>query len=268
MINGKKVVVVMPAYRAARTVERTWRALPHAIVDHVLLSTTQAVTRRRRWPRPWASRSTSTPRTAATAATRRPATRRPLRRGADIVVMVHPDYQYDPRLVTAMAAMIDIGIYDVVLGSRILGRHGPGGRHAALEVRRQPLLTAFQNLLIGAKLSEYHTGYRAFSRQVLRDAAARGELRRLRVRQPDARPGHRASASRIGEISCPTRYEPDSSSIGLRAPSATDSACWGRRSISSCGGRAWPAPNSWISMPMRYLGSSTRTDGGKPRVSP
>ncbi len=110
--------------------------------------------------------------------------------GADIVVMVHPDYQYTPLLVTAMASMIAYDVYDVVLGSRIIGGGALKGGMPLYKYVSNRLLTAFQNAFTGAKLSEYHTGFRAFGRDVLHESSVAGEFRRFRLRQRDAGPGH------------------------------------------------------------------------------
>jgi glycosyltransferase involved in cell wall biosynthesis len=140
--------------------------------------------------------------------------REALRLGADIVVMLHPDYQYEPRLVTAMAAMLASGIYDVVLASRIIGGGAIRGGMPRYKYFFNRLLTLFQNLLMGCKLSEYHTGYRAFTRQVL-------ETLPLLVTSDDFVFDNQMLAQavafnfRIGEISCPTKYFPEASSINL-----------------------------------------------------
>jgi glycosyltransferase involved in cell wall biosynthesis len=214
MINGKKVVVVMPAYRAARTLEATYRALPHAIVDHVLLvddaSPDETVAEARNLGidvrvheenRGYGGNQ----KTCYSAA---------LGKGADIVVMVHPDYQYDPRLVTAMAAMIESGVYDVVLASRILGGTARAGGMPLWKYIANRLLTAFQNALTGAKLSEYHSGYRAFSGKALRALPLLANSDDF-VFDNQMLVQAIAAGLPIGEISCPTRYEEDSSSIGL-----------------------------------------------------
>src|SRR5207253_2893426 len=141
--------------------------------------------------------------------------REALRAGADIVVMVHPDYQYTPRLVTAMASMIAYDVYDVVLGSRILGDTARAGGMPLYKYISNRLLTAAQNFLLGAKLSEYHTGYRAFSRRVL-------ETLPLLENSDDFVFDNQMLTQclyfgfRVGEVSCPTRYEPESSSINFR----------------------------------------------------
>jgi glycosyltransferase involved in cell wall biosynthesis len=140
--------------------------------------------------------------------------REALRLGADIVVMLHPDYQYEPRLLPAMAGMIASDVYDVVLGSRILGRTARAGGMPRYKYVSNRVLTAFQNLLLGSKLSEFHTGYRAYSRKVL-------ETLPLLANSDDFVFDNQVLAQAvafgfsIGEISCPTKYFPEASSIGF-----------------------------------------------------
>lgn len=212
MINGHRIVVVMPAYRAARTVEATYRDLPHAVIDRVLLvddasrDDTVAVARSlgidvhvHTHNRGYGGNQ-KTCYTQALAA------------GADIVVMVHPDYQYEPRLVTAMAGMIASGVYDAVIGSRILGGGALRGGMPLWKYAANRLLTAGQNLLLGAKLSEYHTGYRAYSRALLEGV-------RWTENSDDFVFDNQMLAQcilggfRVGEISVPTKYFEEASSI-------------------------------------------------------
>lgn len=214
MINGKKVLVVMPAYRAARTLEATFRALPHAIVDHVLLvddashDDTAAVARSlgievivHESNRGYGANQKTCYRTA-------------LAGDADIVVMVHPDYQYEPRLVTAMAAMIESGVYDAVIGSRILGGRARAGGMPLWKYIANRGLTAFENLMLGAKLSEYHTGYRAFSRGLL-EALRWQECSDDFVFDNEMLAQIILGGFRLGEISVPTKYFNNASSINF-----------------------------------------------------
>ncbi len=215
MIDGQRLVVVMPAYRAARTVEATYRGLPLALIDRVLLvddashDDTVAVARRlgievhvHAQNRGYGGNQ-KTCYTLALAA------------GADIVVMVHPDYQYEPRLVTAMAGMVASGVYDAVIGSRVLGGGALAGGMPGWKYVANRILTATQNLLLGAKLSEYHTGYRAYSRQLL-------EHVRWRENSDDFVFDNQILAQvilggwRVGEISVPTKYFDEASSINFR----------------------------------------------------
>lgn len=214
MLNGKKIIVVMPAYNAARTLEKTYRELPFEIVDEVLLvddaskDTTVALSR---------SLGLTTvlhEQNMGYGKNQKTCYREALVRGADIVVMVHPDYQYSPKLVTPMVGMIACGEYDVVLASRILGNGALQGGMPLYKYVSNRFLTAFQNLLIGQKLSEYHTGYRAFSRQVLATLP-------LEENTNDFLFDNEILAQivffnyAIGEISCPTRYFEEASSINL-----------------------------------------------------
>ncbi|MDR2244073.1 MAG: glycosyltransferase family 2 protein, partial [Burkholderiales bacterium] len=167
MLNQKKIIVVMPAYRAGKTLEKTVQALPHDIVDEVLLvddcSDDDTTDVARRLGIAVIQHTVNT----GYGGNQKTCYREALKRGADIVVMVHPDYQYEPRLVTAMAGMIASGVYDVVLGSRILGNGALQGGMPLWKYVANRALTAFENLLLGAKLSEYHTGYRAYTRETL-----------------------------------------------------------------------------------------------------
>src|SRR6185369_10483867 len=161
MLHGKRVVVVMPAYKAAKTVERTYAEVPRDVVDDVLLvddaggDDTAAIAQK------LGIKTFVHPKNRGYGGNQKTCYTEALRLGADIVVMVHPDYQYDPRLITAMAAMVASGIYDVVLASRILGNTARAGGMPIWKYISNRALTAFENLMLGAKLSEYHTGYRA-----------------------------------------------------------------------------------------------------------
>jgi glycosyltransferase involved in cell wall biosynthesis len=214
MINGQRLIVVMPAYRAARTLEATFRDLPHDVVDRVLLvddasnDDTVAVARRLGIEVHVHAQNRGYGGNQKTCYTQA------LAAGADIVVMVHPDYQYEPRLVTAMAGMVASGVYDAVLGSRILGGQARAGGMPWWKYVANRLLTATENLMLGAKLSEYHTGYRAYSRSLL-------EQLRWRENSDDFVFDNQFLAQcilggfRIGEISVPTKYFDEASSINF-----------------------------------------------------
>jgi glycosyltransferase involved in cell wall biosynthesis len=214
MINGQRLVVVMPAYRAARTLEATFRDLPHEVIDHVLLvddasnDDTVAVARRLGMAVHVHAHNRGYGANQKTCYTQA------LAAGADIVVMVHPDYQYEPRLVTAMAGMVSSGVYDAVLGSRILGGKARAGGMPWWKYIANRLLTLAENLMLGAKLSEYHTGYRAYSRHLL-------EQVRWSENSDDFVFDNQILAQcilggfRVGEISVPTKYFDDASSIGF-----------------------------------------------------
>jgi glycosyltransferase involved in cell wall biosynthesis len=214
VINDKTVAVVLPAYNAARTLQTTVDELP-AIVDYRILvddgSSDETVARAR------ALGLSTFVHDGNYGYGRNQMTcyREALRAGADIVVMVHPDYQYTPRLVMAMASMIAYDVYDVVLGSRILGGTARTGGMPYYKYIANRVLTAWQNMVLGAKLSEYHTGYRAFSRHVL-------ETLPLLENSDDFVFDNQMLTQclyfgfRVGEVSCPTRYFPEASSINFR----------------------------------------------------
>lgn len=216
MINGKKLIVVMPAYNAEQTLVQTFEELPHEIVDEVILvddhSRDHTIDVARRLGITTIIRHNQNTgyggnqKTCYTAA---------LEHGADIVVMVHPDYQYSPRLCGAISWMIASGEYDMVLASRILGRGALKGGMPIWKYIANRFLTAFENIFVDVKLSEYHTGYRAFTRGVL-------ETLPLHENSDDFVFDNQMIAQAVafgfnlGEISCPTRYMPEASSINFR----------------------------------------------------
>lgn len=215
MIDGLQIAVILPAYNAAKTLEQTYREIPHAIVDDVILvddastDETAAVAER------LGIHTVIHSRNGGYGANQKTCYALALARGADIVVMLHPDYQYSPTLITAMAAMIASGHYDAVFGSRILGGGALAGGMPLYKYIANRFLTAAQNLLLGAKLSEYHTGYRAWRREVL-------ERLPLGACSDDFIFDNQMIAQalwahfRVAEISCPTKYFPDASSINFR----------------------------------------------------
>ncbi|MCS6980010.1 MAG: glycosyltransferase family 2 protein [Flavobacteriales bacterium] len=215
MLNGLKVVVVLPAYNAAATLEKTYREIPLDLVDDVILvedggqDNTVEVARRlgirhiRRHPR-----------NLGYGANQKTCYRLALDLGADIIIMLHPDYQYTPKLIPAMGHLIASGLYPVVLGSRILGNGALKGGMPLVKYLANRFLTLVQNLFLGAKLSEYHTGYRAYHRKVLEDI-------RFHENSDDFIFDNEVLSQiimkgyPIAEITCPTRYAADSSSISL-----------------------------------------------------
>jgi len=169
MFADKKVVVVMPAYNAAPTLIRTYEeVVAQGVVDRVIIvddaSRDETAAIARTLPQ---ARLIIHPQNRGYGANQKTCYREALRAGADIVIMVHPDYQYTPQLIPAMASLIGNGVYTCVLGSRILGGAALQGGMPGWKYLANRALTAFGNLLMGAKLSEYHTGYRAFSRELL-----------------------------------------------------------------------------------------------------
>jgi glycosyltransferase involved in cell wall biosynthesis len=212
MLDGKRIVVVMPAYLAGRTLEATWRDLPHDIVDQVIVvddsSDDDTVTVARALGLDVILHDEN----KGYGANQKTCYTEALRRGADIIVMVHPDYQYDPRLVTAMAGMIVSGVYDLVIGSRMIGGGALAGGMPWWKFVANRLLTLFENVLIGAHLSEYHTGYRAYSRKLL-DGLAWQQNSDGFVFDNEILAQAVLRGFRIGELSVPTRYFAEASSI-------------------------------------------------------
>ena len=215
MLHQKKVVVVLPAYKAERTLERTFAEIPRDIVDEIVLVDDASTDHTSDLARKLGMHVFVHQRNLGYGANQKTCYRQALALGADIVVMLHPDYQYDPRLISAMAGMVASGVYDVVLGSRVLGGTALGGGMPLYKYVFNRVLTLVQNVLLGAKLSEYHTGYRAFSRQVLTTLP-------LLANSDDFLFDNQiltqaiALGFRLGEVSCPTRYFTEASSISFR----------------------------------------------------
>jgi len=216
MLHGKKVVVVLPAYHAEKTLVMTYNDIPFDVVDELVLvddcsaDNTVAVARRL-----GIRNIVVHEKNKGYGGNQKTCYTEALSLGADIVVMVHPDYQYAPKLITAMASMIASGEYDVVLGSRVLGTGALKGGMPFYKYVANRFLTLAENLLLGEKISEYHTGYRAFSKQVL-------ETLPLNENSDDFVFDNQMLAQtiwfgfRIGEISCPTKYFEDASSINFK----------------------------------------------------
>jgi glycosyltransferase involved in cell wall biosynthesis len=215
MLHGQRIVVVMPAYRAERTLAQCYRAIPRDVVDLTLLVDDGSDDATLAVARDLGLVTHRHPRNLGYGANQKTCYRAALEGGADIVVMLHPDYQYEPRLVTAMAAMIASGVYDVVIGSRILGNTALRGGMPLYKYVANRFLTAVQNFVIGTKLSEFHTGYRAFSRRVLTDLPLLANAQDFIFDNEMLVQAH-AFGMRIGEISCPTRYFEEASEIGFR----------------------------------------------------
>lgn len=214
MINGKRIAVVMPAYNAEKTLAATVAELPE-LVDIRILVDDQSNDRTVQLARDLGLQVFVHDRNYGYGRNQQTCYREALAQGADVVVMLHPDYQYTPKLVLAMASMIAFDVYDVVLGSRIIGGTARSGGMPAYKYVANRFLTAFQNLFSGAKLSEYHTGFRAFSRDVLLALP-------LLENSDDFVFDNEMLAQciyhkfRIGEVSCPTKYFPEASSINFR----------------------------------------------------
>ena len=212
MLNGKKITVVLPAYRAEKTLGRTYEQIPLDIVDHVILVDDASTDSTVEVARQLGIQTFCHRKNLGYGANQKTCYREALALGSDIVVMLHPDYQYDPRLVTAMAAMVASGVYDAVFGSRILGK---GALHGGMPIYKyvsNRALTFLQNVLCGAKLSEYHSGYRAFSRDVLERLPLLGNSNDF-LFDNEMITQVMAFGFRIGEVSCPTKYAADASSV-------------------------------------------------------
>jgi glycosyltransferase involved in cell wall biosynthesis len=215
MIDGLKVVTVLPAYQAAKTLERTLAEIPHDIVDDIVLvddaskDDTVAVARK------LGLRTIVHEHNLGYGGNQKTCYREALALGADIVVMLHPDYQYTPRLLGALVHVIASGHYDIALGSRILAQSAIAGGMPVYKYVANRALTFAQNLIMGQKLSEYHTGYRAFARPVLEqlDLASFSNDFVFDNQMLCSAIQH---GFRVGEVSCPTRYFDDASSISFR----------------------------------------------------
>jgi glycosyltransferase involved in cell wall biosynthesis len=215
MLHGKRIVVVMPAYNAARTLVSTYSEIPPGYVDDVLVVDDASTDETVEVARSLGLEVIVHPRNRGYGGNQKTCYARALALGADVVVMLHPDYQYTPKLVVAMASLVAIGQYDVVLGSRILSGGALAGGMPRYKYVANRALTFVQNVLTGAKLSEYHTGYRAFSRDVLTTLP-------LEENSDDYVFDNQMLCQalhlgfRIGEISCPAKYFPEAHSIDFR----------------------------------------------------
>ncbi len=215
MIHGKRVVVVLPAYNAERTLRRTIDEIPPGFIDRLILVDDGSWDRTAQLSQELGLRTIMHDANRGYGANQKTCYREALKDGADVVIMLHPDYQYTPRLTVAMASLIALEQYDVVLGSRILSRGALRGGMPIYKYVSNRILTLVQNILLREKLSEYHTGYRAFSRRVL-------EALPLLANSDDFVFDNQMLAQvmyfgfRVGEISCPASYFPEASSINFR----------------------------------------------------
>jgi glycosyltransferase involved in cell wall biosynthesis len=217
VLNGQKIVVVMPAYNAEKTLRRTYEeVMAQGIVDLVIVvddaSRDKTVAIARTLPRVQVEVH---PENRGYGGNQKTCYQLALAAGADIIVMIHPDYQYAPSLLPAMASLVASGLYPCVLGSRILGGGALQGGMPVWKYVANRFLTLVENVLLGAKLSEYHTGYRAFARELL-------ERLPLEKNSDDFVFDNQILAQvlwlgcPIGEVTCPARYLPEASSINLR----------------------------------------------------
>ena len=214
MLNGKRILVVMPAYNAAKTLEQTYREVPKDFVDEIILVDDGSHDATAKVAAELGLTTFVHRQNLGYGRNQKTCYREALRRGADIVIMLHPDYQYSPNLIVSLAGMIAFGEYDVALGSRILGVGALKGGMPLYKYISNRFLTLVQNVLLKYKLSEYHTGYRAFSRKVLTELP-------LLENSDDFVFDNQILAQcvyfgfRIGEVSCPTKYFEEASSINF-----------------------------------------------------
>jgi glycosyltransferase involved in cell wall biosynthesis len=214
MVRDQKVVVVLPAYNAAKTLKNTYQEIPMDIVDKVILVDDASEDETSAIAKDLGIEVIIHPNNLGYGGNQKTCYKSALEREADIVVMLHPDYQYTPKLISAMVFLLESELYDVVLGSRILGGKAIKGGMPVYKYINNRILTFVQNLLLGAKLSEYHTGYRAFTRNVLEtilweknsnDFVFDNQLLSQIIYY----------GFKVAEITCPTKYFPEASSINL-----------------------------------------------------
>ena len=212
MIANRKICVVLPAYNAAQTLEMTFREIPADVVDDVILVDDASTDDTLRLAKNLGVFAVRHDYNKGYGGNQKTCYRLALERGADIVIMLHPDYQYTPKLLLPMASMLCSGLFDVVLGSRILGTGALAGGMPLYKYMANRVLTFVQNILLGHKLSEYHTGYRGFTRSVI-------ESLPLEHNSDDFIFDNQMLSQviyrgyRVGEISCPAKYFPEASSI-------------------------------------------------------
>jgi glycosyltransferase involved in cell wall biosynthesis len=214
MIRNKKVIVVLPAYNAEKTLETTYNEIPFDIVDEVILVDDASTDHTVMVAKKLDIKTIVHAQNLGYGGNQKSCYRAALEQKADIVVMLHPDYQYTPKLIPAMTHLLASAEYDVVLGSRILGGKAMKGGMPLYKYISNRFLTLTQNVLMGAKLSEYHTGYRAFTREVL-------ETIPLYDNSNDFLFDNQMLSQilyagfRVGEITCPAKYFPEASSINF-----------------------------------------------------
>jgi len=215
MLNAKTIAVVLPAYNAARTLRRTVDEIPKDIVDDIILTDDASSDGTAELAQELGLHTIRHDENRGYGGNQKTCYTAALSRGADVIVMLHPDYQYTPKLISAMSAMIAYEEFDLVLGSRILGNGALKGGMPLYKYVSNRVLTAAENLLLSQKLSEYHTGYRAWSRRVL-------ERLPLRSCSDDFVFDNQMLVQcvhfefKVGELSCPTKYFPEASSINFQ----------------------------------------------------
>lgn len=215
MLEGKKIIVVMPAYNAEKTLEKTYNDIPKEIVDEIVLTDDKSSDRTVKIAKELGITVFEHEINRGYGANQKTCYKRAIARGADIIIMLHPDYQYPPKLITAMAGLITSGMFDVVLGSRVLGGMAVKGGMPVYKYIFNRSLTAIENLFLGAKLSEYHTGYRGFSRDVIMSLPLEEDSDDF-VFDNEMIVQALYFGYRIGEITAPSKYTSESSSISFR----------------------------------------------------
>ena len=214
MINGKKVCVVMPAYNAEKTLQKTYDEIPKAIVDEIILTDDASKDKTVDVAKKLGIRTFIHNKNRGYGGNQKTCYQEALKLNADIIVMLHPDYQYTPKLITPMSSMIAEGVFDAVIGSRILGNKAIMGGMPIYKYISNRFLTLAENIIINQKLSEYHTGFRAFSRKIL-------ETIPLMENSDDFIFDNQMLCQTlyfgfsVGEISCPALYFADASSINF-----------------------------------------------------
>lgn len=216
MINGKKIIVVMPAYNAEKTLETTYKEIPMDIVDEVILTDDLSQDNTIEKAKKLGIKEIHIHKqNKGYGGNQKTCYNRALELGADIVIMLHPDYQYTPKLIHSMAYVIANDVYPVVLGSRILGKGALKGGMPLIKYIANRILTLIQNILLNKKLSEYHTGYRAFSAEVLRNIAYMKNSDDF-IFDNEMLAQIFYAGYDIGEVTCPTKYFEEASSINMK----------------------------------------------------
>ncbi len=214
MLNGKKIVVIMPAYNAEKTLEQTYSEICFSMVDEVILTDDNSADKTKDVAKNLNITTIVHTKNRGYGGNQKSCYSAALKSNADIVIMLHPDYQYSPKLISAMASMIAYGEYDAVVASRMLGNSALRGGMPFYKFVANKFLTSFQNFMLGERLSEYHTGFRAFRKEILEDLPLEdcdddfifdNEMLSLIFYHK----------FKIGEVSCPTKYFPQASSINL-----------------------------------------------------
>ena len=215
MLNGKRITVVMPAYNAEKTLRKTHNEIPHDIVDNVILTDDASQDRTAEIARQLNIKTFVHAKNKGYGGNQKTCYQEALRIGSDIIIMLHPDYQYTPKLITSMASMISHGVFDAVIASRILGNKALAGGMPMYKYIANRFLTAVENLIIQQKLSEYHTGYRAFSAEVLKNIPLIENSDDF-VFDNEMLLQTMYFGFSVGEVSCPAKYFEEASSISFR----------------------------------------------------